>query len=157
SLRVLGRRRDGYHDLRTTFQSVALHDTLMFTAAAGAFRIECDEAACPTDRGNLVWRAAEQVWRAAGRRGAPDDVVARITKRIPLQSGLGGGSSDAAAALRALAALWRVKISPADFRDMASALGADVPFFLNGGTALGVGRGDVVVPLSDPPAAWTTI
>lgn len=157
SLRVLGVRDDGYHDLRTTFQSVALHDTLIFDASPGGFRIECDDPSCPTDSANLVWRAAEGVWLATGRRGKPRDVRVRIIKRVPVQSGLGGGSSDAAAALRGLSALWRINLGPEEQRRLAAALGADVPFFLCGGTVLGVDRGDSLFPLEDIPPAWITL
>ena len=157
SLRVLRRTAGGYHELRTIFQSIALHDTLTFEAGSGPFRIECDDPACPTDRFNLVWRAAEMMVRAAGGRGAPRDISIRIAKRIPIQAGLGGGSSDAAAALRGFAALWHVKIPAARMRAMAAALGADVPFFLEGGTVLGLDRGDRVFPLIDPPRAWVTL
>src|SRR5205809_5343330 len=89
-LRVLGARPDGYHDLRTTFQSIALADTLTFTCAPGLFRIECDNPDCPTDRRNLVCRPPHQKKKAARRRGAPRDVAVRIAKRIPMQAGLGG-------------------------------------------------------------------
>jgi 4-diphosphocytidyl-2-C-methyl-D-erythritol kinase len=156
-LRVLGKRPDGYHELRTTFQSIALADTLTFTRSAGAFRIVCDDPACPTDERNLVWRAAALVWKAARRRGKPRGVTVRIDKRVPMQAGLGGGSSDAAAALRALARLWRVKIAPDELRRLASAVGADVPYFLDGGTALGFGRGDVLVPLDDIARTWVLL
>jgi 4-diphosphocytidyl-2-C-methyl-D-erythritol kinase len=156
-LRVLGARPDGYHELRTTFQSIALADTLTFTCAPGPFRIDCDNPDCPTDRRNLVWRAAHQVWKAARRRGAPRDVAVRIAKRIPMQAGLGGGSSDAAAALGALAALWRVRLSRDRLHRMAAALGADVPYFLEGGTVLGLDRGDRLLPLEDIPRAWVAL
>jgi 4-diphosphocytidyl-2-C-methyl-D-erythritol kinase len=157
SLRVLGTREDGYHDLRTVFQSLTLHDTLTFHAVSGAFGIGCDDPACPTDRSNLVWRAAEAVWRAAGRRGRPRDTAVRIAKRIPLQSGMGGGSSDAAAAIRGLAALWRVDLPRERRQAIAARLGADVPFFLDGGTALGLDRGDRLFPLIDQPPTWVTL
>ena len=157
TLRVLGVRPDGYHELRTTFQSIALHDTLTCRARPGGFRIACDDAACPADEANLVWRAADRVWAAAGRRGAPRGVEVRLAKRIPMQAGLGGGSSDAAAAIRALAALWAVALTADRARAIAAALGADVAFFLEGGAALGVGRGDVLSPLIDGPAAWVTL
>jgi len=156
-LRVLARRPDGYHELRTTFQSIALADALTFTRSAGAFRIVCSDPACPTDESNLVWRAAALVWKAAGRRGVPKGVTVRIEKRVPMQAGLGGGSSDAAAALRALAKWWRVKIAPDTLRRLASTIGADVPYFLEGGTALGLSRGDVLVPLDDIARAWVVL
>ena len=112
-------------------------------ARRGPFALHCDDPACPADQTNLVWRAAERVWAASGRRGTLRDVEIRLAKRIPLQAGLGGGSSDAAAALRALGSLWRVKDAP--LREMAPSLGADVPYFLEGGTALGLDRGDRAV------------
>jgi 4-diphosphocytidyl-2-C-methyl-D-erythritol kinase len=84
-------------------------------------------------------------------------VRVRIDKRIPLQAGLGGGSSDGAAALRAFAAFWRVSIAGTRMRRLASALGADVPFFLEGGTALGVNRGDLIRRLPDRPSAWVAL
>jgi 4-diphosphocytidyl-2-C-methyl-D-erythritol kinase len=155
SLEVLGVRPDGFHELRTVFQSIALHDTIAIRAVPGAFQLTCDDPACPTDRSNLIWRAAEQVWKAAGRRGVPRDMSIQLTKRIPLQAGLGGGSSDAAAALRAFGRLWRV--NPDRVRAIGSALGADVPYFFEGGTALGLDRGDLLFPLVDAPRAWVVL
>lgn len=151
SLRVLGVRSDGYHELRTVFQSIAVHDTLTFVRARGDFRIECDDPNCPTDRRNLVWSAAEGIWRAAGHRSAPRDIIVRVQKRIPMQAGLGGGSSDAAATLRALTRLWRVKLPSDALRGMAAELGADVPYFLEGGTVLGLERGDLLFPVLEMP------
>ena len=157
SLRVLGRRADGYHDLRTVFQSLALHDTLRVRASRGPFAVSADDPACPADPGNLVWRAADALWAAAGRTGSPSGVTVRIIKRIPMQAGLGGGSSDAAAAIRALAAWWRIALPRHRLRDVASALGADVPYFFEGGTMLGVDRGDALSRLMDAPPAWAAI
>jgi len=156
-LRVLGVRQDGYHELRTTFQSIALADDLTFTASPGPFRILCDDPACPADAGNLVWRAADLVWKAGRRRGAPHGVVVTIAKRIPMQAGLGGGSSDGAAAIRALASIWRVRLSRARRQRLAAAMGADVPYFLEGGTALGRDRGDRLSRLVDRPRAWVVL
>ena len=156
-LRVLGVRPDGYHELRTTFQSIALADTLTFTRTRGPFRIECDDPACPTGRTNLVWKAAASVWKAAGRKGALRGVTVRIEKSIPMQAGLGGGSSDAAAALGALAKLWRVTLRADQLQRIAVSLGADVPYFLEGGTALGLNRGDILFPLDDIARAWVVI
>jgi 4-diphosphocytidyl-2-C-methyl-D-erythritol kinase len=155
SLRVVGRRPDAYHELRTIFQSIALHDELTIRRTNGRFELTSDDAACPSGRANLVWRAAEAVWKAAGRPGVPRGVAIHLAKRIPMQAGLGGGSSDAAAALRALGRLWGVTRSRQ--RLMAIALGADVPFFLEGGTALGVDRGDLLFPLRDLPRAWVVV
>jgi len=155
SLRVLGQRADGYHELRTIFQSIELHDTLTIRRRRGAFRLSCDDPACPTDESNLVWRAADRMWRAAGRRGGVRDVSVDLIKRIPLQAGLGGGSSDAAAALDAFARLWHVDDSAV--REAAGDLGADVPYFLEGGTVLGLERGDLLFPLIDLAPAWVVI
>lgn len=154
-LQVLGIRHDGYHELRTMFQSIALHDTLTVRAERGPFRLTCDDPACPADSTNLVWRAAAELWTALGRRGAPRDVAVHLVKRIPVQAGLGGGSSDAAATLRALAALWRA--NDARVREVARSLGADVPYFLEGGTVLGLDRGDLLFPLADLPLAWVVL
>jgi 4-diphosphocytidyl-2-C-methyl-D-erythritol kinase len=155
SLRVVGVRPDGFHELRTVFQSIALHDTLTIRAVHGPLQLTCDDPDCPTDEGNLIWRAAQQVWKAAKRRGAPLDVSIHLSKRIPLQAGLGGGSSDAAAALRALGRLWRVEAGRV--RAIAPSLGADVPYFFEGGTVLGLERGDELFPLIDAPPAWVVL
>jgi len=156
-LRVLGVRPDGYHELRTTFQSIALADALTFTSVPGPFRIVCDNADCPADSQNLVWRAAELLWRGGRRAGAPRDVVVTIAKRIPIQGGLGGGCSDAATALTALASLWRIKITRARLGSLARAIGADVAYFLEGGTARGQARGDRLSRLHDIPRAWVVL
>src|SRR5215471_13528864 len=156
-LQVIGVRPDGYHELRTTFQSIALSDSLTFTKTRGPFRIECDDAALPLDRTNLIWKAAERMMRLMRRRDSPSGVTVRVEKNIPMQSGLGGGSSDAAATLRALASLWRVRASDAELRHAAAKLGADVPYFLEGGTVLGFHRGDLLFPLDDIPRAWVVI
>ena len=157
TLRVLGVRSDGYHALRTTFQTLALHDTLTFRFERGPFVLEATDPSCPVDETNLVWRAAERIWKAAGRRGAPHGVRIRLTKRIPVQAGLGGGSSDAATALRVLAEGWRAALAPGRLHEIAASLGADVPFFLRGGTALGLERGDLIYQLPDLPAIWVTV
>jgi 4-diphosphocytidyl-2-C-methyl-D-erythritol kinase len=156
SLRVLGTRADGYHELRTVFQSIALHDTLVVRRTRGPFSISLDRPrSVPIDRDNLVWRAAEALWTSMRRRGAVRGVSIHLVKRIPVQAGLGGGSSDAAATLRVLARLWRA--DAACVRGVAVRLGADVPFFLEGGTVLGLDRGDVLFPLIDRPRAWVVI
>src|SRR5215475_8412199 len=88
SLQLLGVRPDGYHELRTVFQSIALHDTLTIRRRAGPFALTCSDPACPIDRTNLVWRAAEEIWRASGRRGDPHGIRVHLVKRIPMEAGL---------------------------------------------------------------------
>jgi len=156
-LRVLGMRADGFHELRTVFQAISLHDIIACVPREGPFAIECAAAGVPLDESNLIWRAAEALWRSLRRSGPVRDIVVRLDKRIPLQSGLGGGSADAAATLVALARAWRVPVRPAQLTDVAATLGADVPFFLSGGTALGLGRGDEIYPLADLPRHWVVL
>jgi 4-diphosphocytidyl-2-C-methyl-D-erythritol kinase len=156
-LRVLGVRVDGFHELRTVFQAIALHDTLECETREGPFAIECDTAGVPLDTSNLVWRAAQALWRSLRRAGPVRDVVVRLRKQIPVQGGLGGGSTDAAATLLALTRLWRVPVRPSQLTDVGATLGADVPFFLSGGTALGLGRGDEIYPLADLPRHWIVL
>jgi 4-diphosphocytidyl-2-C-methyl-D-erythritol kinase len=147
SLEVVGRRPDGYHELRTVFQTVSLADTLTFEVLeTDDIRLECNRPELATDERNLVVRAARALQAAAGvTRG----VAIRLEKNIPMEAGLGGGSSDAGAALLALRRLWQAEIADDALLAIAASLGADVPFFLYGGTALGTGRGDVIEPLPD--------
>src|SRR4051812_26133496 len=155
SLRVLGTRPDGYHELRTIFQSIALYDTLTIRTARGPFRLTCDDPNCPADYTNLIWRAADAMWKAGRRRGAARDVAIDLQKRIPMHAGLGGGSSDAAAAIRVFARMWGVDETQA--RAIGRELGADVPYFFEGGTVLGLERGDLLFPLIDRPPAWVVL
>ena len=155
-LRVLGTRPDGFHELRTVFQAIELHDTLTSVERLGPFAVKCNMPGVPLDEGNLVWRAAAGLWKALGRAGEPRDAVVTIDKTIPMQAGLGGGSADAAAALVALARLWGG--APITLlREVGSGIGADVAFFLSGGTALGLGLGEEIYPLVDLPPHWIVI
>ena len=155
-LRVFGTRPDGFHELRTVFQSIELHDTLTCAAKPGPFVIRSRSALVPLDRSNLVWKAAEALWRALGRAGEPRDTQVVIDKRIPMEAGLGGGSSDAAASLHGFARLWGG--APITLlRDVAAGIGSDIPFFLSGGTALGLGRGEEIYPLVDLPTHYVVI
>ena len=155
-LRVLGTRPDGYHELRTVFQTIELHDVLTGVARRGPLSLKCKSPGVPLDDTNLVWRAAAALWKALGRRDAPRDAVITIDKSIPIEAGLGGGSADAAAALQLFARMWG-GAPIALLRDVAATLGADVPFFLSGGTALGLGRGEEIYPLVDLPAHQVVI
>jgi 4-diphosphocytidyl-2-C-methyl-D-erythritol kinase len=151
-LRVVGRRADGYHELRTVLQTLEWHDTVTVTKTDGPLEIVGDRSKMPLDPSNLAWRAALAVWRASGRRHAPAGARIAIVKRIPAQAGLGGGSADAAASLVALNRLWQCGLTGTDLARLGASLGSDVPFFLIGGTALGLGRGDELYPLADLPA-----
>jgi 4-diphosphocytidyl-2-C-methyl-D-erythritol kinase len=155
-LRVLGTRADGFHELRTVFQSIDLHDELTAQAKAGPLTLKCRTPGVPLDDRNLVWKAAAALWKALGRGGDPCDTVVTIDKHIPAEAGLGGGSADAAAALHILARLWGG--APLSLlREVAGGIGSDVPFFLSGGTALGLGRGEEIYPLVDLPRHWIVI
>ena len=152
SLRVGALQADGFHPLQTVFQSLALHDTLQVTARPGPFELTCSDPAVPVDNRNLVTRAARELWSALGRAGEPRGVAVHLAKHIPMQAGLGGGSSDAASALSALARLWRPRGARVEVAAIAARLGSDVPYFLLGGTALGLSRGEELYPLVDLPA-----
>lgn len=155
-LRVFGTRPDGFHELRTVFQSIELHDTLTCMERPGPFTIKSRAAALPLDESNLVWKAAAALWRVLGRPGDPRDTAVTIEKEIPMEAGLGGGSADAAAALLAFARLWGG--APVSLlREVAATIGSDIPFFLSGGTALGLGRGEEIYPLVDLPVHWVVI
>ena len=135
SLRITGKRADGYHDLETVFQTISLHDTLILREA-DRLTLSCDDPSIPVDESNLIVRAA----RALGKTAAIE-----LRKRIPAGGGLGGGSSDAATTLRVLGG------DRSDLADIALSLGSDVPFFLIGGTAYATGRGEILTPM--PPIA----
>ena len=124
-LRVLGMRADGFHELRTVFQAVALHDVIRCVPREGPFAIECASAGVPLDDTNLIWRAAQMLWRSLRRSGPVRDIVVQLEKRIPLQAGLGGGSADAAATLMGLVHAWRVPVKPAQLTDVAARIGTE--------------------------------
>lgn len=146
-LRVLGRRPDGFHELKTVFQTILLHDALSFSRRGDEFiYLTCDRVGIPVDRSNLVVRAALLLKERAGIQWGAD---IHLEKRIPAPGGLGGGSADAAAALLGLCRLWNVEVGPVALAEIARELGADVPFFLTGGTALGTGIGDQLKSLPD--------
>jgi 4-diphosphocytidyl-2-C-methyl-D-erythritol kinase len=143
-LEVLGLRQDGFHELRTLFQTIDLHDDIVLRPLPHEIRLRCDDPRVPKGTTNLAVRAALELRRFAGiDRG----VEITLTKRIPVAGGLGGGSSNAAAVLLGLDRLWRLGLDGHALHSLARRLGADVPYFLVGGTALGVGRGDEVYPL----------
>jgi 4-diphosphocytidyl-2-C-methyl-D-erythritol kinase len=145
-LEVLGKRPDGYHELRTLLQTITLADELSFRVTDGEIEISCSGRDLPCDETNLAHRAAKSFRDFAG---VEKGVHITINKRIPVAGGLGGGSSNAAVTLLALQKLWGVKLATGELLALGSKLGADVPFFFMGGTCLGIGRGDEVYPLAD--------
>ena len=150
TLEVLGRRDDGYHEVRTVMQTVGPCDTLQITPARELeFAVEGRHEVSEDD---LVLRAASLLGQGSAR-GANIS----LSKRIPVAAGLGGGSSDAAAALRGLNELWGLGHSDTGLAEVAAGLGSDVVFFLRGGSALAEGRGERVTPLPDAPAAWLVL
>lgn len=142
-LRVVGKRPDGFHELATFMLPVPLFDTIL-ARPAGNISLQCDDPSLPVDSGNLVFRAANLLAaRHAPGRGAEIE----LRKRIPHQAGLGGGSSDAAAALVCLNHLWGLDLGRSELAALALELGSDVPFFLGNGPAWCTGRGEIMTPV----------
>jgi 4-diphosphocytidyl-2-C-methyl-D-erythritol kinase len=140
-------RPDGFHELRTVYLAVSLFDTVTVRPGDGLSLTVTGEGAdgeVPLDRRNLVWRAAELL---AASAGVPADAAIALSKTIPAAAGLAGGSADAAATLVALDALWGTRAGREDLTDLAAQLGSDVPFSLQGGVALGTGRGEQLSPV----------
>lgn len=154
-LECLGRRADGYHELETIFQTLELHDTVSVSLEPGhGISLACTDARLPTGPDNLAWRAADLVSK---RRPLALRVHIVLDKRIPSGAGLGGGSSDAAAVLRALQRLLPEPLDPAELAEVALHLGSDVPFFLEGGTAHALGRGERLTTLPELPRLAVSI
>ena len=142
TLEALGKRADGYHEVVTVMQTIDLCDELALEQS-DALSLRCSDPALETDD-NLALRAARLLRSHANHEGG---AAMRLRKSIPVAAGLGGGSSDAAAARVGLRRLWRLEQAVPDLRPLAAALGSDVPFLLAGGTAIAHGRGDAVTPL----------
>lgn len=146
-LGIKGMRADGYHEIETVFQSLALHDLLRVEAAAG-LSLSVSSPGLSGGPDNLVWRAAVLLKKHCGVAAG---AKIHLTKNIPVAAGLGGGSSDAAAVLRGLCRLWQLRPKRDMLHRLAAELGSDVPFCLEGGTALGQGRGEVLTKLAPVP------
>jgi len=149
-LKILRRRPDGYHEIRTIYQTIGLHDRLgiSISKSGEGIDVECDNPAIPAGPGNLVYRACVAWVQARVWRGK---IRVQIQKTIPLGSGLGGASTNAAATILGLERLTGDRLGFPGRYDLACALGSDVPLFLLGGRVLGCGRGEEVYPLSDLP------
>ena len=148
-LEVLGKRDDGYHEIRSLVQTIGLCDVISFELA-DVISLECSEPSLQTSD-NLVVQAAELLREVTG---CQKGVKIKLEKRIPWGAGLGGGSSDGAATLLALNRLWKLKLKTSDLIELAARLGSDIPFFIHGGAALMEGRGEKVTPLSISAPMW---
>jgi 4-diphosphocytidyl-2-C-methyl-D-erythritol kinase len=144
TLEIIGKRQDGYHEIRTVLQTIDLADTLIMRDA-DSITLRCNDTTIP-EVTNLALRAAQLLQSRTQCQGG---AAIELQKNIPIAAGLGGGSSDAAAVLRGLCQLWQLGLSDQDLAEIASGLGSDVAFFLRGGTALAQGRGEQVEPLPD--------
>jgi len=140
-LRILGRRDDGFHEVATVLQAIDLWDELEISTS-DTLELTCNDSTIPADSSNLVWKAAAALASAAA--GNVPGARIHLRKTIPAGGGLGGGSSNAAGALAGLSAFWKLSMSQEELAAVGSTLGADVPFFLYGGTAVGTGKGDQI-------------
>lgn len=160
TLDVTGRREDGYHTVEMVMQSIALHDTVRVTTIHGEKKprgivLSCSLPFLPTDERNLAYRAAELFYKETGALLETCEI--HIEKRIPVAAGLAGGSTDAAAVLRALNALHTAGLTDDELCEMGLKLGADVPFCLRGGTMLAQGIGEELSLLPDMPRCWVVL
>lgn len=150
TLDVLGKRDDGYHDLQSVMQTISIRDDIEIDLDTGKpWKLLCDKEAIPTDESNLAWKAAKVFFDATGKD--PNGIEIRITKRIPSQAGLGGGSADAAAVLRALNKHYDNPFSILALAELGAVVGSDVPFCTVCGTAMVEGRGERLRKLPDMP------
>lgn len=156
TLDVLGKRPDGYHDLKSVMQRISLCDEVDLELDTGApWALDCDQPGVPLDGENLAWRAAEVFFSAVGRECSGLHMT--IRKRIPSQAGLGGGSADAAAVLRGLNRYYGSPYAPMELADLGAQVGSDVPFCVLGGTALAQGRGERLEVLPPMPDCWIVL
>lgn len=157
TLDVLSKRQDGYHDLQSIMQTVSLQDDIIIQIETGKpWALTCNKDGIPCDRRNLAWKAAEVFLSAAEKN--PDGISIHIEKRIPSEAGLGGGSSDAAAVLRALNRHYDYPFSITALAELGSLVGSDVPFCVQKGTAMAEGRGERLRMLPDMPKnCWIII
>ncbi len=148
-LEVLSRREDGYHEIRTLFQTIDFHDDLEFSLTSESkIQLDGDDPTVPWDETNLIFKAAKLLQKRFNpKRG----VKIKVKKRIPAGAGLGGGSSNAAVTLLALNHLWNLHFDLPGLTELAGSLGADVAYFLTGGLCLGEGKGDKISPLRELP------
>jgi 4-diphosphocytidyl-2-C-methyl-D-erythritol kinase len=143
-LEILGKRDDGYHEIETVMQEINLVDNLQFEEIREGVKLKCNNKNIPSDENNLVCKAANLIVNECGIRKG---VLISLEKNIPVGAGLGGGSSDAAATLKALNLIWKIGLTDVDLMEFAARLGSDIPFFIKGKTALCSGRGEKITPI----------
>ena len=149
-LKIGPRREDGFHELRTIYQTVALSDTIRVDASKGVgIDMACKDPRVPLDESNTCWRVADRVLRSLKTRSK---IRIAIDKRLPVQGGMGAASSNAIATMMALEKELKQQLPPEERLRIASEVGSDLPLFLVGGTVLGIGRGEQVYPLEDLPS-----
>src|SRR2546426_2399700 len=154
TLNVGGARSDGYHEIESVMHTIALHDSITLREAGTGVEVLVTNSEVPNDQRNLVVRAAQLLREAFG---VERHVQIELTKRIPVASGLGGGSSDAAVTLLGLAQMWKLRVDNRQLMELGGKIGSDVPFFLIGGAALALGRGERVRMLPPLPTTWVVI
>ena len=154
TLDILGLREDGYHEIATVMQSLALADTLTLTQQKEGITLRVDLPGLEADERNLAHRAAALIMNECGVRGG---VHIDIVKRIPVAAGLAGGSADAAATLRGMNELYALGLSDQDLCRLGAKLGSDIPFSIMGGTVLATGRGEIMQHLADFPATHVVL
>jgi 4-diphosphocytidyl-2-C-methyl-D-erythritol kinase len=152
TLEVLGKRPDGYHEIKSVLQTVDLCDTLRMEVGKSVI-IRCDIPEWSEEKSLLSW----MINLLKNATGCSKGVTIEIEKRLPLMAGLGGDSSDAAALLRSLDKLWKLGLSSEKMQELAAQVGSDVVFFLRGGTALVEGRGEIITPLPALPEMWVVL
>ena len=156
TLDVLGKREDGYHDLKSVMQTLSIRDDIEIDVGTGKpWVLRCSREDIPCDERNLAWKAAKVYCDTLGKD--PDGLEIRILKRIPSEAGLGGGSADAAAVLRALNRHYGEPLSIMALAELGAQVGSDVPFCVIGGTAMVEGRGERLRKLPDMPECFFVV
>jgi 4-diphosphocytidyl-2-C-methyl-D-erythritol kinase len=154
TLDVIGKRPDGYHEVEMVMQALELHDTLSFKEHENEIQLTCNWPSIPVNEKNLVYKVAVALKERTGYLGGAE---IHIHKEIPMEAGLAGGSSDAAAALKGLNELWSLKLSLEELMEIGGAIGADIPFCLIGGTALATGKGEKLKVLESASPLWIVL
>lgn len=156
-LDIVEKRKDGYHNIDTVMQTIALHDTIELTKTASGIEITCSNPNTPTDKTNTVYMAALAFYKKSEMRFSNSGISINIKKRIPSEAGLGGGSSDAAAVLRAMNKMFCTNYGTREMIELALQIGSDVPFLITGGTKRAKGRGEILMPVKSFEGVDTVI